>query len=93
MLQQKKLFKHNFRCPWGEKQITAHPVVYFLFSWFCRKENMILQLTRISDGMQWVVKSLSIELVSPTTGKNKRPACAKAIFSVICVITFPCSGS
>lgn len=54
---------------------------------------MILQLTRISDGMQWVVKSLSIELVSPTTGKNKRPACAKAIFSVICVITFPSSGS
>lgn len=77
----------------GQKQIIVHPVVYFLFSWLCRKENMILQLTRISDGMQWVVTSLSIELVSSTTGKNKRPACARAIISVICVVTFPSSGS
>lgn len=77
----------------GKQQITAHPVVYLLFSWLCRKENMILQLTRISDGMQWLVTSLSIELVSPTTGKNKRPARAKAIISVICVITSPSSGS
>jgi len=62
----------------GEKQITAHPV-YCLFSWLCRKEKMILQLTRISDGMQWVVTSLSIELVSSTTGRNKRSARTKAI--------------
>lgn len=89
----KDIIQAQLQMPMGKKQITAHPVVCFLFSWLYGEENMTLQLTRISDGRQWVVTALSIELVSSTTGKHKRPACAKAIVSVICVITFRSAGS
>lgn len=65
----------------GEKQVTARAAVCFLFSWPCSKENTIFQLTGIPDGMQGVITNVSTERVSPTTGKNRRAACAKGVIA------------